>query len=418
MKMWYSTISLVLLFLLQIVNCNKDYYERLEVHKEASNQDLKQAYRRLSKKFHPDKNQGNEEAKTNFVQVAEAYEVLSDPESRKIYDRYGYEGLKQRQQGGGGNHHDPMDLFSRFFGGGGHYGHNQGQRQGPSMEVKVEVPLSYFYNGRNTDFKIEKQQICDDCGGSGSLDGKVDTCHACNGHGIQLKKKMLAPGIYQQMQVTCDTCRGQGKTIKNKCPVCHGNRVVRKETTFSLNVEKGMPSGKVVVFENEADESPDYIAGDLYVKVIEKEPAIEDDLESRVDGVFFRRRGDDLYWKEILSLREAWLGSWTRNLTHLDEHIVTLSRSRGEVVQPGQVQRIEGEGMPKWHENGDSVYHSTDYGDLYVEYTVVLPDQMEKKFEEDIWSLWEEWRKKNGVDLQQDSNRPTKSSGTSEKDEL
>lgn len=286
------------------------------------------------------------------------------------------------------------------------------------MEVKVEVPLSYFYNGRNTEFKIEKQQICDKCGGSGSSDGQVDTCHACNGHGIQLKKQMLAPGIYQQQQVICDTCRGKGKTIKNKCPICRGNRVVRKETTLSLNVEKGMSSGKVIIFENDADESPDYIAGDLYVKVLEKEPVLEDDLESRVDGTFFRRRGDDLHWKEILSLREAWLGSWTRNLTHLDEHIVTLSRSRGEVVQPGQVQRIIGQGMPKWHENGDSVYHSTDYGDLYVEYTVILPDLMEKKLEEDIWSLWENWRKENGIDLEQDSNRPKRSHSAGEKDEL
>lgn len=286
------------------------------------------------------------------------------------------------------------------------------------MEVRVAVPLRDFYNGHSTEFQIEKQQICDDCDGSGSADGQVDQCSACGGHGIVVKKHMLAPGIFQQVQVQCDHCGGQGKTIKHKCPVCAGSRVVRKLSTHQLVIERGAPKGQKINYENEADESPDYVAGDLRVTLVEKEPSLTEDNEMKVDGTFFRRKGDDLYWKEVLGLREAWLGDWTRNLTHMDGHIVSLSRQRGETIQPGQIERVKGEGMPKWHEDGDSVYHQTEFGDLLVEYVVVLPDQMEKSMEKDFWALWEKWRKKNGVDLHKDSGRPEGPVKMVRKDEL
>ncbi|KAH8685841.1 DnaJ protein-like protein [Tricladium varicosporioides] len=417
--MWLPSFLFVLLCILQLAVCTEDFYKLLGIDKHASERDIKRAYRTLSKKYHPDKNPGNNEAKQKFVEVAEAYEALSDPESRKIYDQYGHEGLKQRQQGGGGGgHHDPFDLFSRFFGGGGHFGHQPGQRRGPDMEVRVGVPLRDFYNGHTTEFQLEKQQICDECDGSGSADGQVDTCNSCGGHGVKIQKHMLAPGIFQQVQVTCDQCGGQGKTIKHKCPVCSGSRVVRKVNTFQLVIERGAPKGQRIKYENDADESPDYVAGDLHVTLVEKDPSLVEDNELKVDGTFFRRKDDNLYWNEVLSLREAWMGGWTRNLTHMDGHVVELSRKRGETIQPGQVERVEGEGMPKWHEDGDSVYHKTEFGDLLVEYTVILPDQMEKGMEKDFWALWEKWRKKNGVDLQKDSGRPEGPVKPAAKDEL
>jgi DnaJ-related protein SCJ1 len=274
------------------------------------------------------------------------------------------------------------------------------------MEVRVGVPLRDFYNGHSTEFQLEKQQICEECEGSGSADGHVESCSACGGHGIQVKKHMLAPGIFQQVQVQCEACGGQGKTIKHKCKVCNGSRVVRKVNTFQLNIERGAPKGQKIKYENDADESPDWVAGDIFVTLVEKEPSLTEDNELKVDGTFFRRKGNDLYWKEALSLREAWMGDWTRNLTHLDGHVVQLSRKRGEVVQPSLVERVAGEGMPKWHEDGDSVYHKTEFGDLLVEYEVVLPDQMEKGMEKDFWALWEKWRKNKGVNLQKDSGRP------------
>ena len=350
---------------------------------------------------------GDDTAKDKFVEVSEAYEALIDPETRKIYDQYGHEGLKQRQQQGGGSHtHDPFDLFSRFFGGGGHY--QPGQRRGPNIEVKVGIALRDFYNGRTTEFQWDKQQICEECEGTGSADGVVDTCRTCGGHGIRIVKHQLAPGMFQQVQMQCDQCGGRGKTIKHKCPVCDGQRVVRKPTTVSLTVQRGMADNTKIAYENEADASPDYVAGDLIVTLVEKEPDLEQDNPDHVDGVFFRRKGDDLYWKEVISVREAWMGDWTRNLTHLDGHIVQLGRKRGQVVQPGFVETVPGEGMPKWHEDGDSVYHKTEFGNLYVEYLVILPDQMEKGMEKDLWAVFQKWRGKNGVDLHKDSGRPEK----------
>lgn len=222
---------------------------------------------------------------------------------------------------------------------------------------------------------------------------------------MRIVKQQLAPGMFQQMQMRCDACGGRGKTIKHKCPHCQGQRVEKKPTTVTLKIERGAPRDSRVVYENEADESPDWVAGDLIVSLSEKAPSLDVDNPDKVDGVFFRRKGDDLYWTEVLSLREAWMGDWTRNLTHLDNHIVRLGRERGHVIQPGHVEMVAGEGMPRWHEDGDSVYHTHEFGNLYVEYLVVLPDQMDKKMEGEFWGVWQQWRGKHGVDLQKDSGR-------------
>lgn len=349
---------------------------------------------------------GDDTAHEKFVEVSEAYDVLSDGETRKIYDRYGHDGVKQHKNGGGGGGgHDPFDLFSRFFGGHGHFGRSSREPRGHNVEVKVGISLRDFYNGATSEFQWNRQLICETCEGTGSADGQVETCSTCSGHGIRIVKQQLAPGMFQQMQMRCDACGGRGKTIKHKCPTCQGQRVERKATTVSLKVERGAARESKIVYENEADESPDWVAGDLIVTLQEKTPSPEDNPDN-VDGVYFRRKGDDLYWTEVLSLREAWMGGWTRNITHLDAHVVRLGRSRGQVVQSGHVETVTGEGMPKWHEEGDSVYHKHEFGNLYITYEVVLPDQMDKKMEKEFWDLWEKWRAKKGVDLHKDSGRP------------
>jgi DnaJ-related protein SCJ1 len=276
------------------------------------------------------------------------------------------------------------------------------------MEVRVAVPLRDFYNGRKTEFTVEKQAVCSACEGSGSADGVVDTCDTCGGRGVRIVRQQLAPGLFQQMQTQCDKCGGKGKTIKHACKVCGGSRVVREPETHELEIEKGMPEGVRITYENEADESPDWVAGDLIVHLVEQEPKQGVDGSpdwERTDGTFFRRRGKDLFWREVLSLREAWMGDWTRNLTHLDGHIVQLSRKRGQVVQPGTVEVVQNEGMPIWHQHlpegsGDV------FGNLHVEYVVVLPDQMDKGMEKEFWSVWEKWRGKKGVNLDKENGRP------------
>ncbi|KAL2269182.1 hypothetical protein VTJ83DRAFT_4028 [Remersonia thermophila] len=406
------TLLLGLLTLAQLALCAEDYYKVLGLNRDATEKQIKSAYRQLSKKYHPDKNPNDPTAHDKFVLVSEAYEALSDPESRRIYDQHGHDGLKQhKQQGGaGGGHHDPFDLFSRFFGGGGHFSNQPGQRRGPNVEVKVGIPLRDFYNGRVTEFQWNKQEICEVCAGTGAADKVVHSCPVCGGRGVRTVRQQLAPGMVTQVQMQCDACGGRGKAIKHRCSACNGERVVRKPATVTLNVQRGMADGARVAYENEADAHPDYVAGDLIVTVYEKEPALEGDEANpdRVDGVFFRRRGNDLFWREVLSLREALLGDWTRNVTHLDGHIVRLGRPRGQVVQPGHVETVVGEGMPVWHEDGDDVYHKTEYGNLYVEYTVVLPDQMESGMEKELWQLFQKWRAKKGVDLHKDSGRPDK----------
>jgi DnaJ-related protein SCJ1 len=352
---------------------------------------------------------GDDSAREKFVEIADAYDVLSTSTLRKVYDQYGHDGVEQHRKGGtAGGSHDPFDLFSRFFGGGGHSGHAPGHRRGPDMEVRAALPLRDFYTGREINFLVEKQQICDSCEGTGSKDHVVHTCDRCSGRGMVIQKHMLAPGMFQQVQMACDACGGKGKKIKNPCPVCAGNRVVRKEIETSASIEPGMDKGTRLVFENEADESPDWIAGDLIVILDEKEPEMGVSEEERTDGTFFRRKGRDLFWKETLSLREAWMGGWTRDITHLDGHVVRLGRGRGQVVQPLAVETVRGEGMPFYSDGHlhDQKEGSDEPGNLYVEYTVVLPDQMESGMEKDFHSLWEKWRKKVGVDLAKDSGRP------------
>jgi DnaJ-related protein SCJ1 len=273
------------------------------------------------------------------------------------------------------------------------------------MEVRVAVPLRDFYNGRKTEFTVEKQAVCSACEGTGSEDGHVEECDMCGGRGIVIKRHQLAPGMFQQVQAHCDKCGGQGKTIKHPCPVCSGSRVIREPETHELQIEKGMPLGVRVTYDNEADESPDWVAGDLIVHLAEAEPSPGQQDHERTDGTFFRRRGNDLYWREVLSLREAWMGDWTRNITHLDGHIVKLSRKRGEVVQPHAVEIVHEEGMPVWHQHLEN-NAGEQWGDLHVEYVVVLPDMMEKGMEKEFWATWEKWRKKRGKVLDKEWGRP------------
>ena len=166
-----------------------------------------------------------------------------------------------------------------------------------------------------------------------------------------------------------------------------------------------MPKGVRITYENEGDESPDWVAGDLLVHLQESDPALGEQDHERTDGTYFRRRGKDLFWREVLSLREAWMGDWTRNVTHLDGHVVQLSRKRGEVVQPNTVQIVKDEGMPLWHQQLEN-NEGEIYGDLHVEYVVIIPDMMEKGMEKDFWGVWEKYRKKTGVKLDEKLGRP------------
>ncbi|KAJ8502384.1 hypothetical protein ONZ45_g11818 [Pleurotus djamor] len=337
--------ALLLIFVLVTLVAAADLYKVLDVDRSASEQDIRKAYKRLSRKYHPDKNK-SPGAEDKFVEIAHAYEVLSDSQKRQIYDRYGEEGLKAHE--GGQQQANPFDMFSNFFG-----QRAEQTRRGPTSLTEFEVQLSDIYTGASIDFMIKKQILCDHCRGSGAAsDGDIHTCTGCGGSGVKVVKQQIFPGMFAQSQVTCNECHGRGKIIKKICPHCGGSKVVDHTAHLTLEVEAGMPEGHEVVFEGEGDESPDWEAGDVVLRV-----------RSRKEKGGWKRKESSLYWKETIGIDEALLG-FDRNLTHLDGHTVRLLRQG--VTQPGFVQKIEGEGLPI-HQRHEA------FGDLFVEYNVVLP---------------------------------------------
>ncbi|KAI0649090.1 DnaJ-domain-containing protein [Trametes meyenii] len=341
-------LFLVLLLAVLLVHA-ADLYKVLELSRTASEQDIRKAYKRLSRKFHPDKNK-EPGAEEKFVEIAHAYEVLSDATKRQIYDRHGEEGLRAHE-GGQQPHANPFDMFQSFFGG--HAAHQT--RRGPTSVSEFEVSLADIYTGASIDFMVKKRILCDHCRGTGAASSAdVHTCNACGGHGVRVVRQQIMPGMFTQSQVTCNECGGRGSVIGKKCPHCQGNKVMDHTQHYTLEVPKGAPEGHEVVFEGEADESPDWEPGDVVLRI-----------RSRKERGGWRRKESGLYWKETIGVEEALLG-FERNLTHLDGHIVELKRTG--VTQPGYVQTIKGEGMP--------VFQQSEYGDLYVEYNVVLPSEV------------------------------------------
>ncbi|KAG0146462.1 hypothetical protein CROQUDRAFT_657264 [Cronartium quercuum f. sp. fusiforme G11] len=363
---WHECFVLLLLIVITTSSVAASPYQALGVDRNANDKDIKRAYRKLSKRWHPDKNPGNKEAEQKFLEVGNAYEILSDAEKRKVYDKYGEEGLKRHQaQGGGGG--DPFDIFSRFFGGG-QQQQRDGQRKGPRMVTEMEVELADIYIGRSIDFEINRRVICPLCKGTGARNpSDVQECGTCGGHGVRIVRHQLGPGIFQQVQMQCDACGGQGKKIAHRCTKCNGEQTIESINSLTIDLDRGAPDGYEEVFEGEADEGPDHAAGDVVLRIRTRK---------QTEGGF-RRKQENLYWKETLRLDEALLG-FTRKLTHLDGHDITLTRKG--VTQPGFVQVMEGEGMPR--------HQAMGHGDLFIEYSVVLPAQVTGQFRTNLAKLF------------------------------
>ncbi|KAG9315307.1 hypothetical protein JVU11DRAFT_4446 [Chiua virens] len=344
-----SALVVVLLLVLSVLVSAADLYKTLDLSRHASEQDIRKAYKRLSRKYHPDKNK-DPGAEEKFVEVAHAYEVLSDSTKRQIYDRHGEEGLRAHE-GGQQQHANPFDMFSNFFGGG--FQQQQQTRRGPTAMMEFEVPLSDMYVPPS--FSLKKHILCDHCRGSGAAsDGDVHACGGCGGTGVKILQQQIFPGMFAQHQTTCNECGGRGTVIKKKCPHCKGEKVVEHVQYYTLDIEPGMPEGHDVVFDGEGDESPDWEPGDVILRV-----------RSKKEEGGWRRKESTLYWRETIGIQEALLG-FQRNVTHLDGHIIEIDRSG--VTQPGHVQRFEGEGMPVFEQSG--------HGDLFVDYNVVLPAEL------------------------------------------
>ncbi|KAH8557015.1 hypothetical protein BGW37DRAFT_475182 [Umbelopsis sp. PMI_123] len=349
-------IACIISLLLAIASAGKDYYDILTVPRDASKAQIKKAYKKLSKIYHPDKNPGDQSAKDKFVELSDAYAVLTDDDKRRIYDQYGEEGLNQQNGGGGGGFHNPFDIFHQFFGGGGNARHQE--RKGPDMKLEIEVTLEELYHGKSVEVDVSKQVVCDHCFGTGAENSDdVVTCPSCQGKGFMIYEMQLGPHMVQQFQQQCDHCHGKGKVIRHVCTVCQGNKVKRGNELYTINIEKGMKNGEIITLEREADEYPDdVIPGDIHF-VITTQP------HNR-----FERRGDHLVIQETINLYEA-LAGFEHKIEQLDGRNITLKRSG--VTQYGLVEKIEEEGMP--------IDHGSKAGDLYIEYKVIFPTHVDKE---------------------------------------
>ena len=314
------------------------------VDKNASPQEIRKAYRKLVIKLHPDK--GGDPEK--FKEMQNAYEVLSDPKKREIYDKYGEEGLKE----GGGADFDPFDFFRGF----GSRSRENVKRKCKAKLVELKITLEDSYNGGRKEVEYDRRIICPKCKGSGSSNPNAKTtCSKCNGSGVRLVVQRHGPMI-MQTQTTCDECNGEGKIIKDKCKECKGQMVKTIKRKIGVDLEKGVPDGHRYKMACEGDEYPEVETGDLIIEIF---------LQKHKD---FIRKGADLLYKCEISLLEALTGV-TLAITHLDGRRILIKSSPGEIIQPQTLKTVEELGMPFFN----SPFR---FGHLYIDFQIVFPDKL------------------------------------------
>ena len=359
-----------------LVMAKRDYYEVLGVDKKATQEELKKAYRKLVKKYHPDVNKDGD-AEEKFREVQEAYEVLSDESKRSAYDQYGHAGTAGFNPGStngydfGGAPFDMGDIFNTFFGGSNDFGFNfsgfnEQSRVDRGADIRYRVRLSFdeAMRGGEYEIKITRDVECEVCNGSGSADGKTEKCSVCGGSGQERKVRSTILGQIAVMS-TCSRCHGTGKEIKNPCKSCRGSGVKSMQESVKIKIPAGAYDGMVLKFGNGGNVGRDGV-GDLYVE-IEVEPSEK-----------FERRGNDIYSEESIPVYRAVLGGDVQVDTILGE--VKLRIPKG--TQSGSIFRIKGKGC--------AVLNSENRrGDHYVRIVVDIPSRLSGKEKE----LWEELSK-------------------------
>ena len=345
----------------------RDFYEVLSVGRDASERDIKKAYKRLAMKFHPDRNQGDDSAAEKFKEVKEAYEILLDPQKKAAYDQYGHAAFEQGGMGGGGGFGgggagaDFGDIFGDVFGdifGGGRRGGGGGQsraQRGSDLRYNMELSLEEAVRGVSKEVEVPTLVHCDTCHGSGAKKGSSpETCGTCHGHGqVQMRQGFFA------VQQTCPTCHGNGKVIKDPCNSCHGKGRKQKTKTLSVKIPAGVDTGDRIRLsgEGEAGEmgAP---AGDLYVQVHVKEHNI------------FERDGNNLYCEVPVSFSMAALGGEVEVPT-LDGRV---SLKVPEETQTGRMFRMRGKGVKGVRGGG--------VGDLIVKLVLETPVKLSSRQKE------------------------------------
>jgi molecular chaperone DnaJ len=334
----------------------RDYYEVLGVARDADEDTLKKAYRKLAMQYHPDRNVGDAEAEAKFKEASEAYDVLRDPQKRQLYDRYGHAGLEGTAMPNFTNADAVFDIFGDLFGDlfGGR--RRRGPRSGHDLQLALEIDLLEAARGVQKEIKVPRLESCSDCRGSGAKPGtRPATCRRCGGHGVVIQGQ----GFFR-IQQTCSACGGQGAVITDPCRTCHGRGAVESERTLTVNIPPGVDNDVSIRLtgEGEAGErgAP---PGDLYcVLRVRKHP-------------LFVRHGPDLHCEVPVTISQAVLGR-PIEVPALDGQFITHKLKRG--TQSGEEVRIHGKGMPNLRGGRP--------GDLVVHVHVVTPRRLTKRQEE------------------------------------
>ena len=345
----------------------RDYYEILEINRNASQEEIKKAYRKMALKHHPDKNPDNKQSEDKFKEAAEAYEVLSDPQKKARYDQFGHSAFSNQ---GNGFHAGGMtveDIFASFgdifgdfgfggFGGGGSRRTSRGVNKGANLRVKVKLTLDEIANGAEKKIKVKKYIACDACGGTGAKNSNAfSTCTTCRGSGHVTRVTNTFLG---QMQTTssCPSCNGDGRIISEKCTNCFGEGIVNSEETISFQIPPGVAEGMQLKVNSKGN-APRRggINGDLLVLIQEdKHPELI-------------RDGNDLVYYLYLSIPDAMLGT-TAEIPTVDGK-VKIRIEPG--TQPGKILRLRGKGIPDVNGYGT--------GDLLVSLNVWIPKILSKE---------------------------------------
>ncbi|KAL2222068.1 putative DnaJ domain protein [Thermoascus aurantiacus ATCC 26904] len=348
-----------------------DLYEVLGIDRNATKEEIRKAYRKAALANHPDKVPEPERAaaEARFKKVQQAYDILYDEDKRHIYDTHGMGAFDGSGEPGMAGAPDLDDILSQMFGGmgmgGGMPGYGAGPRgnrprKSPNEEQKYEVSLEDLYKGRTVKFASTKNVICSLCKGKGGKEkATAKKCSACAGHGFREILTRTGPFLTQST-VPCVVCKGQGSFFnpKDKCKKCKGEKVTEEKKMLEIYIPRGAKEGDTIVLEGEADQVPDQEPGDLIFHLVEAEHPV------------FRRAGADLTATIDITLAEALTGFSRVVVKHLDGRGIEIThpKRKGDVLRPGQVLKIPGQGMP--------IKRSSDaYGDLYLVVNVLFPDE-------------------------------------------
>lgn len=367
----------------------RDYYEVLGLQKGATDAEIKSAYRKLAKKYHPDLNPDDPEAEAKFKEVNEANDVLSDPDKRSRYDRFGHAGVDPSYGGGGGGYGgfgggfggfsadggiDLGDIFDSIFGGStsSRRANPNAPKRGSDIAINLDIGFMEACKGISHEVEINRAETCDSCNGSGAKSGTTPkTCPDCHGSGyVRVTQRTMLGSMSSQRP--CTRCSGKGKIIENPCPTCGGNGRVQKRKKITINVPAGIDNGQVLTIRGEGNAGANGGAkGDLNVRItVRKDP-------------LFERKGFDIWVELPITYTQAALGAEVTVPT-IDGN-VTYRIPDG--TQPGDVLRLRGKGVQRLQREGR--------GDMMVRVVIEVPKRLSKPQRELLERLEMELNEKN-----------------------